>query len=67
MGVFYADNGIIGSREPEWIQGAINVLIGILKRFGQMTNVAKSRTMTCHLGVIYAGVSEEAFSSRSKV
>ena len=29
IGVFYADNGLIGSSDLEWLQGAINVLIGL--------------------------------------
>ena len=27
IGIFYADDGMIGSRDTEWFQGAINVLI----------------------------------------
>ena len=32
MGVFYMDNGLIGSRELEWIQGSCTVLIGLFHR-----------------------------------
>ena len=39
---FYADVGLIGSRDPEWLQGALNVLIRLLRRVGKMPNVAKS-------------------------
>ena len=34
LGVFYADYGIIGSREPECLQGALEVLIGLFRRIG---------------------------------
>ena len=27
LGGFYAHDGILGSQDPEWIQGALNVLI----------------------------------------
>ena len=27
--MFYADDGLIGSRDPEWLQGGINILIGL--------------------------------------
>ena len=64
MGVFYADEGMIGSRDPEWLQGTINVLIGLFRRVILMTNVARSKTMTCQLGAICTGMSEEAFSWR---
>ena len=40
MEVVYEDDGLIGSREPEWLQGSLNVLIGLFLRIGLMTNVA---------------------------
>ena len=27
--IFYEVNGVVGSRDPEWLQGTINVLIGL--------------------------------------
>ena len=66
MGVFYADDGIIGSRDPEWLQGDKNVLFGIFRRFRLMTNVEKSKTMTFQLGVIHTGMPERVLSRRSK-
>ena len=67
MGVFYADDGIILSRGPEWVQGVINVLIRLFRRFGLISNVEKSKIMTCQPGVICTGMSEEAFSRKSKL
>ena len=46
MGVFYEDHGMIGLRYPEWIQGVIDVLIGLFRRVCLMANVEKSNTMT---------------------
>ena len=40
MGVFYANDVIIVFRDPEWIQGVINVLIGLFQRVGLLANVA---------------------------
>ena len=65
IGVFYADDVIMGSQDPEWIQGAIDVLIGLFYRVGLMANVAKYNTMTFQLGAIHTGMSEEDFSCRS--
>ena len=65
-GIFYADDGMIVSRYPGWLQGAIKFLIGIFRRVEIMANVEKSKTMTCHPGDIFAGMPEEAFSWRSK-
>ena len=41
MGLFHADDGMIGLRYPEWLQGAINVLTKIFRRVGLMANVEK--------------------------
>ena len=57
--VFYAEDGLIGSRYPKWLQGGLNVLIGPFLRIGLMDNVAKSKTITCHQGAIWLGMSEE--------
>ena len=42
MGVLFLDNGIIGSRDPEYIQGSINVLIGIFIRVRLMKMLQNS-------------------------
>ena len=52
LGVLYAENGILGSRDPEWLQGYLNVLIGLFRRIGLMANAVKSKTMTCQPGAI---------------
>ena len=41
MGMFYEDASMIETREPEWLQGDINVLIGLFRRVRLMDNVAK--------------------------
>ena len=66
MGVFYSDDGMIRSRDPEWFQGDINFLIRILRIVGLMANVIKSKTINCQPGVIVTGMSEEAFNCMIK-
>ena len=39
MGIFYADNFMIISRDPEWLQGGINVLMGLFQKVALMTNI----------------------------
>ena len=46
--VFYADDGMVVSSEPAWIQGAINSLVAIFYRVGLLTNVGKTVSMVCH-------------------
>ena len=52
MGMFYANGRMIVSRDPEWLQGTINVIIRLFRRVGLMDNVKKSKTMPFQPGVI---------------
>ena len=65
MGVFYTYDGIIGLRDPEWIQGGINILIGLFRQIGLVANTAKYKMMTCQPGTIWSGLLEEALGHRS--
>ena len=65
--VFYADNGLIESRYPKWLQGGLSVLTGPFLRIGLIENIARSKKMTCHPGAIWLGMSEEAVEQRSSV
>ena len=56
LGVFYADNGMVGSRDLDWLQHAMNVLVGLFRRYGMAYNFAKSRTMTCQPRTLRAGM-----------
>ena len=46
--VFYADDGMVVSLDPAWIQGAFNALVAIFDRVGLLTNVGKTASMVCH-------------------
>ena len=60
MGLLCADDGMVGSRDPEWLQVALNVLIRILRRYRLLANVAKSKAMTFQLGTLRSAILEEA-------
>ena len=62
LGVFYADNGMVGSRDSDWLQHVLNVLVGLFRRYDLAANIATSRTMTCQSGSLKAGMSEEAMA-----
>ena len=32
LGLFYADDDVVGSRDTVWLQGALNVLVGLFFR-----------------------------------
>ena len=65
MGVYYVGYGIMDSWDPEWLQGALHVSVGLVRMIGLADNVTKSKTMTCQTGAIILGVSQEAFGQRS--
>ena len=46
MGLLYADSGMVGSRYPEWIQGALNMLISLFRWYGLVVNLENSKAMT---------------------
>ena len=58
LGVFYADDCLLVSRDQEWIQGALNVLVGIFWRIGLTANAAKSKMMTCQPEAVRLEMSE---------
>ena len=65
IGMLYVDDGLVGLRDPEWLQGALNMLIGIFRWYGLVANVVKYKAMTCQTGEILSGMSEDAVNRRS--
>ena len=48
MAVFYADDGMVGALDPEWLQGAFSALVAIFDRVGLQNNVDTTVSMACH-------------------
>ena len=46
--LFYADDSMVASSDPAWIQGAFNSLVGLFNRVGLQTNIGKTVGMVCH-------------------
>ena len=46
LGLLYSNYGVVGSRDPEWLQGELNVLISLFCRYGLVENVTKFKAMT---------------------
>ena len=40
--LFYADNGMVASSDPRWLQGDFNTLVSQFDRVGLQTNVRKT-------------------------
>ena len=47
VALFYADNGMVTSSNPGWLQCAFNTLVGLFDRVGLQTNVGKTVGMVC--------------------
>ena len=63
--VFYAENGMVVSSNPAWLQGAFNALVAIFNSVGLLTNVVMMVSMVCHPCCAGAGNrTEEAYSRR---
>ena len=62
LGVFYADDGMVGSHKSDCLQNAMNIVVGLFRRYGLAANVVKSCTMTCHPVSLRVGVSYEAMT-----
>ena len=58
LGLFFSDNGVVGSRNLEWIQGSLNVLSGLFHQYGLVANVTKSKAMKYHPGTLRSGMSD---------
>ena len=46
--LFYADDVMVASSDPRWLQGAFSNLVGLFDRVGLRTNVGKTVGMVCH-------------------
>ena len=46
LGFFYADDYTVGSRDLDWLQHEMNVLVGLFRRYGLAANVSKSCKIT---------------------
>ena len=58
MGLFCTSDNVEELQEPEWLQGYLNMLIGLFRQYRLLENVAKSKAMTCHTGTLNLGMSE---------
>jgi hypothetical protein len=59
--VFLVDDGLVRSRDPVWLQSALNVLVILFKSIGLRTNPDKTKVMTCIPGNIWVAHTEEAY------
>jgi hypothetical protein len=60
---FYANNGLIPSCDPLWLQELFNVLVRLFEQIGLFTNAAKTKAMVCIPGQILEGYTKEEYAN----
>ena len=58
--LFYVDDGMVGLQDTEWLQGSLNVIIGLFRHNRLLANIVKEKEMTCQTGTLRSRMSEEA-------
>ena len=64
VSIFYADDGLIASRDHKTLQLAIDLLTGLFDRVGLETNTKKTEAMVFLPGKIRTSLSETAYRAR---
>ena len=59
--IFYVDDAYLASRDAEFLQRALDVIIGLFERVGLQTNTKKTQTMICTPGRIWTQLPFESY------
>ena len=62
LALFYVDDGVIASTDPEYLQEAIDILVDLFERVGLNTNTKKTEAMTCIPGRIRTRQTDESYT-----
>ena len=65
--LFYADDGMVASSDPQWIQGAFSTLVGLFGRVGLRNNFGKTVGMVCPPCQVAGTQLEAAYGRRMTV
>jgi hypothetical protein len=61
---FFVDDGLVGSRDPIWLQSATEVLVTLFEGIGLRTNHDKTKVMMCVPGNIRVAHTEAAYHAQ---
>ena len=59
--LFYVDDGMVVSSDPQWLQRAFTKQVGLFDRVGLKKNTGKTVNMTCRPCTASGNRSEEAY------
>jgi hypothetical protein len=60
--IFYVDDAYLASRDPEFLQRALDVIVGLFSRVGLKTNAQKMQTIICTPGRIRIQLPEDSYA-----
>ncbi len=61
---FFVDDGLVGLRDPIWLQSTMEVLVTLFEVIGLRMNHDKTKVMTCVLGNIQVAYTEAAYHAQ---
>jgi hypothetical protein len=61
---FFVDDRLVRSRDPVWLQGALNVLVTLFESIGLRMNPDEMKVMTCVPGNTRVAHTEEAYHTQ---
>ena len=62
---FYADDGLVASTDPGWIQSVFDTLTGLFEQVGLQINVKKNVRIVCKLCQAAEIWSDEAYTRKN--
>eukprot|EP00956_Cyclotella_meneghiniana_P003690 scaffold4479_cov46-Cyclotella_meneghiniana.AAC.3 len=62
LALFYIDDGVIASIDPEYLQEAIDILVDLFEHVGLNTNTKKTEAITCIPGRIRTRQTDESYT-----
>ena len=61
---FYADDDLLSSTDPVWLQDALDTMCDLCQQIGMKTNVTKTKYMLCLPKAEYTNISAKAYRHR---
>ena len=62
--LFYADDGLLSTKDREWLQKALDLLVSLFERIGLKTNESKTKLMVCLPAVKATRMTDGAYKRR---
>ena len=64
LSLIYADDDQLSAMDREWLQQALNVLVGMFERMGLKVNIAKTKFMICLPSSHHSHISVDAYKRK---